>query len=191
VSRRRRVLLLVTAGALVLSTAGVGGFSSVAADRSGSVAVVGDDAAYLGVERSVATIDGNETLQVTVRNRFPSVDELTVTVDVGDESQTRTVTGSHTFEFPADCDASVHVTADGPGTYVELTRPVPCDADSVGAGEVAGGEDEGEEAEQESDDDTGEEDEGEEAAEESGDEANDAKAETTTASESDDDAADE
>jgi hypothetical protein len=120
------VALLLLAGALVLATTGTGGFSSAAADRSVSVAVVGDEAAYLGVERDVVRVDGDPTLRVNVTNRFPSVDDLSVTVDVGDESQTRTVTGSHTFEFPADCDASVHVTADGPGTHVELTRPVPC-----------------------------------------------------------------
>jgi hypothetical protein len=192
------VALLLLAGALVLATTGTGGFSSAAADRSVSVAVVGDEAAYLGVERDVVRVDGDPTLRVNVTNRFPSVETLNVTVSVGNHSETSDVTETHVFELAADCDAPVHVTADGPGTHVELTRPVPCDADSVGAGEVAEGEDEGEEAadegeeaEQESDDDAGEEDGDEEAAEESADEGEEAETETTTASETDDDAADE
>jgi hypothetical protein len=131
-NRRRRTALLLLAAAAVVSTVGVGGLSSAAVDRSVSVAVVEDDSAFLGVSRDVSFDDGRMTLSVTVKNRFPGLEDVSVTVRVNDTTRTASVTDQRTFTFEdVDCTASVDVTADGPGTYVELSRPVPCSQDGV------------------------------------------------------------
>ena len=121
----RRLLLVVAvvvAGSLAVPTAG---FSSMAADRSIEVAVVPDDSAYLGVQRTC----NNSTVRVGVANRLPTGTTLDVDVAVG--GTTRTIDGlapgesqNRTFDS-FDADDRITVDASGSGVSVRLTRPLP------------------------------------------------------------------
>lgn len=121
----RRLLLVVAvvvAGSLAVPTAG---FSSVAADRSIEVAVVPDDSAYLGVQRTC----NNSTVRVGVANRLPTGTTLDVDVAVG--GTTEPIDGlapgesqNRTFDS-FDADDRITVDASGSGVSVRLTRPLP------------------------------------------------------------------
>lgn len=80
--RRHFILLSGGAGAGSL-TLGTGAFSSVTADRTVAVNVVGDEEAYLGLQRvnegSVTVAGSTDVLQV--RNLFANDLDLTVTVE--------------------------------------------------------------------------------------------------------------
>lgn len=129
---RLGLLVVLAAVALVTSTAG---FSTASADRAVQVAVVDDDAAYLGIaERSSGTANGTTNLTVAVTNRFPTGTSLeTVRVSAGgqttalasgdplDPGETR----SATFENVA-CDSTFAVNASGSDVAVHLDRVVEC-----------------------------------------------------------------
>lgn len=84
---RRKALSLSLAAVAVLTLAlGSGAFTSVSAERGVSVAVVGDDEAYVGYNSSdVVATDGEKPVDlVTVANRFPAeiqIEEATVESD--------------------------------------------------------------------------------------------------------------
>lgn len=119
----RRLLLVVAvvlAGSLVVPTMG---FSSVAADRSIEVAVVPDDSAYLGVQRTC----NNSTVRVGVTNRLPTGTTLDVAVGGTTEPIDGLAPGesqNRTFDS-FDADDRITVDASGSGVSVRLTRPLP------------------------------------------------------------------
>ena len=120
--------LLVLAVVLLLGT---GGFSAISADRGVSVAVTGNDDAYLGYE----TACHNGTLNITITNRFDeTLTDGSVTVD-GNETELPEIKPSEHATVTFDVSASdgqtiepedpVTVEASGPGISVELDRTVP------------------------------------------------------------------
>ncbi|WP_311172423.1 hypothetical protein [Halobellus ordinarius] len=122
----RRYLLLVVAllvaGSLITPTAG---FSSAAADRNVDVAVVSDDEAYLGIQRECS----DNTLQVTVTNRFSA--GTTLDVDIAVNGTTKTIDDlssgeSQSKAFNAfDTNDTATIAASGSGISVHLTRSLP------------------------------------------------------------------
>jgi hypothetical protein len=144
----RRVRRLVALAALCVATSlalGVGGYSAVSADRTVDVAVVEDEAAYLGVEVTGFDRCGTQAL-LELRNQFRGDVILDVTVAVVDadelavrglhgpgtldSGESGTVTGNLTpAGGPAD-DRSItlRIDATGEGVDATLTRtyPVEC-----------------------------------------------------------------
>lgn len=129
---RRQPVLVAGVVAALVAVSGSAGFTSTAADRGVEVAVVDDDEAFLGVERTtVNETDGTANLSVTVTNRFPAgttLDTVEVAVDGNTETRTNVGTGvAVTVEFDSvDCDESLTVNAYGTGVEVSLDRPVDC-----------------------------------------------------------------
>jgi hypothetical protein len=102
------------------SVTGVGGVSSVAADRGVTVAVVDDAEAYLGIE--FGPVD-NDTRNLTVYNRV-STGSLEVTVN----GTARTAAPGDPAEFAIACGSEVEIVAVGSAVRVEATRAVDCPA---------------------------------------------------------------
>jgi len=120
--------LLALAVVLLLGT---GGFSAISADRGVSVAVTGNDDAYLGYE----TACHNGTLNITITNRFDeTLTDGSVAVD-GNETELPEIKPSESATVTFDVSASdgqtiepgdpVTVEASGSGISVELDRTVP------------------------------------------------------------------
>ena len=158
---RRSLVVLAAALLAVTLVSGTGGFSSAAAERSVDVAVAEDDEAFVGVETGDIGRCGGNQVALTVTNRFHT-DLHTVEARVVDDSsdiraevmETPHHLGSGedgdvvvrvTPATPADEDAGngdavdgtihVHLTVEGDGTTVELTRPVPVECPSPANGE--------------------------------------------------------
>jgi hypothetical protein len=141
---RRRLALLLAAVAATSLIAGAGGFTSARLDRGVSVAVVGDDAAYVGVEspdRTLVNGMNREVPLVTLTNRFDApLDEVRVSVadDDGQPPTVRTVEPldrlpsgeSVTVDAAVVCEdgparseaVTVQVEAAGEGVSVALNR---------------------------------------------------------------------
>jgi hypothetical protein len=129
---RRAASLLLACLAVSVLVFGSGGFSSVTAERSLSVAVVDTDEAYVGVDATQRGQSG--TLTVTVTNRF--VEPLTVERLVVDGSRERPPDGNATVRVgqqrtysvkTAGADTvQVRVTAEG----FEATVTVPVETTS-------------------------------------------------------------
>lgn len=115
----------------VASLLGTGGFSTISADRGVSVAVTGNDNAYLGYEANCH--DG--TLNITITNRFDeTLTDGSVTI-AGNETElseiesgenvtvTFNVSGSGNQAINAGDPVTVEVS--GAGISAELDRTVP------------------------------------------------------------------
>jgi hypothetical protein len=120
-------LALVTAVLLAvgLLIAPTGGFSSSVTDRSVGVSVSPDHEAYLGVQSACT----NNTLQVSLTNRFPSGTALDIEIAVNEtlKSINRLPTGAReTKQFDTfSASDTVTIDASGSGTSVQLTRSLP------------------------------------------------------------------
>jgi hypothetical protein len=125
VSRRSLLLVALTLVGLSVVT-GVGGVSSVSADRTVSIAVAEDEEALLGVEFG-AVAGGTRTLAVS--NRI-SREPLVVTVEDSVASHSRTVRPGETVEFGVRCGDEVRISAVAPSASVDATRSVDCPAGS-------------------------------------------------------------
>ncbi|MFW5905544.1 MAG: hypothetical protein ACOCUO_01710 [archaeon] len=126
----RKALSLALAGVAVLTLAfGSGAFTSVSAERGVSVAVVGDDEAFVGYNSSDVVVEGGEEAElVTVTNRFAGaieIEEATLESDgivdesdlvVDDSSIGPGETASIAWDSP-DCSA---LTASTVATTVEV-----------------------------------------------------------------------
>jgi hypothetical protein len=132
----RRAAAVLFAGILLLAVTGsTSAFSAVTADRSVTVGVVDDTAAFLAIERSTTSDTNGTTLSVTVVNQFPHGVELSnVTVSHGDRKRPlandTTVlfvgdTATATFEN-ASCNGTITVHAKGESVSIDLERPVEC-----------------------------------------------------------------
>lgn len=123
---RRHLLALGLVAAVLASVGGTGGFGSTNAGRSVEVAVVDDEAAYLGIERHGVNGD---TWKVTLTNRLSSGEPLDVTVTV----ETRTGT-------PDDRTSTATPTSTGSVTEtvrVEHGSPETITVDGVTCGDTA------------------------------------------------------
>ena len=153
----RRSLVALAAAVLALTlVSGTGGFSSVAADRPVSVAVVDDDEALVGVEADRIDRCGGNQRALTVSNRL-GTDLHTVQATVLDDSSDvrGTVTGTpdgvgigdsgeitvrinpaaSASEDAGNGDAvdgtiEIRLVVVGDGARVELTRSVPVECPS-------------------------------------------------------------
>ncbi len=116
------VVALLVAGSLVVPATA---FSSVAADRNVDVAVVSDDEAYLGIQRECS----DNTLQVTVTNRFSAGTTLDVNITINGTSKTiddLTAGESQSKAFDSfGTNDTATIAASGSGISVHLTRPLP------------------------------------------------------------------
>jgi hypothetical protein len=117
------VAAVVVAASVVVPTAGV---SSASIERSAVATVVADDAAYLGIERTCR--DGS--VNVTVRNRLPGTQPLTVHLAVNGSHHTVDGLGAGDSETvtlstvgPGD---SITIEATGAGVAIHVTRPSGC-----------------------------------------------------------------
>jgi len=133
--KSRKLLLVVafiTALTFTLSTSSV---SSIAADRGVEVTVTEDDQAYLGFEQNATRVDnGTTTLEVTVRNQYPTRTTLSTvvvtsngtTVDLAEDDQLESGTSrTHTFDS-VSCDETITVAASGSRVDVYFERAVSC-----------------------------------------------------------------
>lgn len=145
-----RRLVLVSCALLSIAglAVGSGGFSSTAADRGVSVAVVGDEDAYMALnyaDRSVereATVGDEITLPVVdVTNQFTEAVDVTVDYRVDDATGLDTDDGSETAALGAgqatavstdvactvagdyEITATFDATADGNGVAANTSRP--------------------------------------------------------------------
>ncbi|WP_135305378.1 hypothetical protein [Haloarcula amylovorans] len=103
---RRRVALAVVAVAALAFAVGSGGFSSVTADRTTSVHVVGDEDAYMALEYpdEPVTLSGGEQYDdafVTVRNQFTETVNFTVEYDVSTSEGLRASPARDTVSNPS------------------------------------------------------------------------------------------
>ena len=126
---RRHLLALGLAVAVLVSVGGTGGFGSTNAGRSVEVAVVDDEAAYLGIAGDDAS---NGKWNVTVTNRLAAGKTLSAEVEVDGLTATATSIGSGESETlrlsGVDCGDPANVTAmttDG-SVRIEASREVTC-----------------------------------------------------------------
>lgn len=114
----RGVAVVLLGLALLTSLVATNAYSSAAADRDLSVAVVDDDEAYVGYEseRVSVTNTGNETATatlVTVTNRFQSsIEVIDVAVDTGSVLQVDIIDDGGSID---------------PGTGSEIRAEISCD----------------------------------------------------------------
>lgn len=130
---RRRVLALGVAVAVLASVGGTGGFGSASVDRGVQVAVVDDEAAYLGIESDDAS-DG--TWNVTVTNRLPGGTTLDVVVEVGERTDATTLRSGESDTLTlagVDCGVTANLTASatGGGVTIVASRAVSCSGATV------------------------------------------------------------
>jgi hypothetical protein len=127
VTRARVVLAAI--GLLVVWSLAVptGAFSATSLDRGVDVRVAPDGEGYVGVTQACE----NDTLHVTVSNRFGSGRLLDVNVTVGGTTETADGLGvgdSETLTFGAvGPQTTVTITASGSGVTAHLNRSVPTD----------------------------------------------------------------
>ncbi len=134
-TRWRMGLVLVAAVVAVTLVVGTSGYTAANTDRGVRVAVVDDDAAYVGVEQTATdTANGTTNLTVAVTNQFPTSTVLgTVTVTVDGRTVALTQDGPlgpgkravRTFQG-LPCDATITVGASGTDVDVQFSRPVDC-----------------------------------------------------------------
>jgi len=133
-TRHRLLVLALGALAVVGTTVSTGGVSTAGADRGFGTAVVDDEHAYLGVDRTPnGTANGTTNLTVTVTNRFGGdVTFGLVTVEAGLADADGTIamlsgggSGSVTLNG-VPCDGRVTVHAVGVDVEVVLYRAVAC-----------------------------------------------------------------
>lgn len=141
-TRRRLVLVVALAAALVATTAGTGGVSSGLLERSIEGRLAADEDAYLGIDADTVTVSGNGSDGVTLAaftNRFGEdvTVEVTVTGPGGaypaltDVQQLGTLQSGATRPFVADvsCDGQsatgefvLEIAARGEDVSVTATR---------------------------------------------------------------------
>lgn len=123
----RARVVLAAVGLLVVWSLAVptGAFSATSLDRGVDVRVAPEGEGYVGVEQAC----DNETLRVTVSNRFGSgrLLDVAVTVDGSTETAEELETGeSETLPFDAPGpQATVRISASGSGITAQLNRSVP------------------------------------------------------------------
>jgi hypothetical protein len=141
-SRRRLGLLLVAAaGMTVALSAATAGGSYVAADRSATVNLAPNEAAYFGVDTRVVRADpggangsGPATrVKVTLENRFDAGASLDTVVRAGNQYERVQLEAGDTAVVTvpgARCGQRLQVQAQTPdsGLFVETTRAIPCPA---------------------------------------------------------------
>lgn len=118
--------VLVAVGVLLVWSLAVptGGVSSTSIDRGIDGEVASDDEAYLGIESEC----GNDTVTVTVANRFGG--ETVLDIDVTANGTTETIDDlapeeSETVTFDANGTSSATLTALGSGVSIRLERSLP------------------------------------------------------------------
>lgn len=125
--RRTELLLVVLALLTALALVGTSSFASVTSERGVEVAVVDDDAAFLGIEQTTNTTANETTVDMNISNQFAGNTTLeTVTVDGEDHDAGPLEPGDSVTIESLECDESVEIEALGPGTEVSLMRPVEC-----------------------------------------------------------------
>jgi hypothetical protein len=118
---------LLVAGVLVVASIIVptAGISSASLERTATGEVVTDDEAYLGIERNCH----NGSVRVTVRNRLPGDQPLTVDLTANGSHHTVDHLGvgdSETVSFSAvGPDDSIVIEATGTNVAIHVTRPPP------------------------------------------------------------------
>ncbi|RLM89217.1 hypothetical protein D3D02_08810 [Halobellus sp. Atlit-38R] len=132
---RRQVVLVAALLASLALVSNTAAYSSVHADRGVQVQVVGDEDAYLGLQRTTTNAsNGTADLDVTVSNQFAAGTDLTeietsvdgTAVDLASGgSLAPGETSSHTFAN-VSCGDAVAIDASGSGVRVSLKRSVPC-----------------------------------------------------------------
>ena len=137
---RRQVVLVAALLASLALVSNTAAYSSVHADRGVQVQVVGDEDAYLGLQRTTTNVsNGTADLEVTVSNQFAAGTDLTeVETTVGGTAVDLAAGGSldpgerssHTFANVSCADA-VTIAASGSGVRVSLNRSVPCSNTSL------------------------------------------------------------
>lgn len=143
---RRQVVLVAALLASLALVSNTAAYSSVHADRGVQVQVVGDEDAYLGLQRTTTNAsNGTADLEVTVSNQFAAGTDLTeIETTVGGTSVDLAGGGSiapgesvsRTFAN-VSCDDVVSIAASGSGVRVSLNRGVPCSNTSLTTAEPA------------------------------------------------------
>lgn len=127
--RQTELLLLAIALITALALVGTGSFASVTSERGVEVAVVDDDAAFLGVAQTPNTTTNETTVDLNISNQFggdTTLDPVTVTIDGEDREVGPLEPGQTATIESIECDESVEIEALGSGTEVSLSRPIEC-----------------------------------------------------------------
>jgi hypothetical protein len=123
-ARRRALVAVGLALALVATAGGGGAVSAATVERSVTVAVVDDDRAYLGVEREPVE---NGTWNLTLTNRLWTTLEVTVAVDGDRVVREFAPRARHTLVLTvAACGGRARLVATAEDVRISLVRIAGC-----------------------------------------------------------------